>query len=362
MKVATSIVLGNHATPELAGEAVRQAMHKAGIQVANSVLLLLTSEFASNPQPAIKAAAKAANSLQVIGCSATGIFTEEDWVLDAPAAAVMVFGEEVSLQLPSVNHELQPLLTLTAPNAINSTWLNNGNQRYGGVSGDAIGQGPFSVWKNAKGEVSGYVEAFFTGVTMASQASHGLRLLTTPQQVEQTSHYDVLKIDHVEALSSLQKAWKYHSKSDDPVPLHLIMATYADDAASINNGQYNLTTVISHDDDNGSITLAHTLKPGQYLSWGLRDKETAAADFMLTTQKVAATLGKRPDFGLLFSCLGRGPYFYGGIERDLKVLKQTFPEMPLLGFYGNGEITSIQGINQLLPSSAVLSLFASKGA
>jgi small ligand-binding sensory domain FIST len=360
MKVATSIVVGNHAAPELAGEAVRQAMEKAGISVANSVLLLLTSEFASNPQAAIKAAAKAANSLQVIGCSATGIFTEEDWVLDVPAAAAMVFCEEVSLQSPGVNHDHLPLLTLSAPNAINSTWLNNGSQRYGGVSGDAIGHGPFSVWKNAKGEVSGYVEVFFTGVNMATKASHGLHLLTPPQPIQQVQHYDILEIDHSEALTFLQKAWKNHSGSDDPVPLHLIMATYADDAEAILNGHYNVTTVISHDDDNGSITLAQPLKAGQYLSWGLRDKETAAADFLHTTQQLAETLGSAPDFGLLFSCLGRGPYFYGGIERDLKVLKQSFPAMPFLGFYGNGEIATIQGQNYLLPSSAVLSLFTAK--
>ena len=185
-------------------------------------------------------------------------------------------------------------------------------------------------------------------------------MIVPPQQIEQVSQYDILRVDHVEALSSLQKAWKSYSKSDDPAPLHLMMATYADDAASIINGQYQLTTIISHDDDNGSITLAQPLKAGQYLSWGLRDKETAAADFMLTTHDLAKTLGTQPDFGLLFSCLGRGPYFYGGIERDLKVLKQTFPDMPLLGFYGNGEIATIQGSNQLLPSSAVLSLFAAK--
>lgn len=360
MKVATSIVIGNHATPDLAGEAVRHAMQQAGISVANSVLLLLTSEFASNPQPAIKAAAKAANSLQVIGCSATGIFTEEDWVLDAPAAAAMVFSEAVSLQSPNANVAQQPLLTLSAPNAINSTWLNNGSQRYGGISGDAIGQGPFSVWKNAKGEVSGYVEVFFTGVDMATKASHGLQLLTAPQPIEQVDHYDILKIDQCEALTSLQKAWKRQSASEDPVPLHLIMATYADSADAILNGQYHVTTVISHDDDHGSITLAQPLKAGQYLSWGLRDRESAAADFMYTTQQLVQQLGSQPDFGLLFSCLGRGPYFYGGIERDLKVLKQTFPGMPFIGFYGNGEIAAIQGRNHLLPSSAVLSLFAAK--
>lgn len=360
MKVATSIVLGNQATPALAAEAVTRAMHKADITVANSVLLLLTSEFANNPQPAIKAASKAANSLQVMGCSATGIFTEEDWVLDTPAAAAMVFGGDVSLQLPNLNHTNQPLFTLSAPNAINSTWLNNGNKRYGGVSGDAIGQGPFSVWQNAKGDVSGYVETFFSGVKVATKASHGLQLLTAPQTVQQVSDYDIQRLDNQEPLSSLQKAWKMHSKSDDPVPLHMIMATYANDAAAFAAGEYNLTNLISHDDDNGSITLAHQLEVGQFLSWGLREKSTAMADLNITINQLMNELGTMPDFGLLFSCLGRGPYFYGGVDRDLKVLTQAFPYMPLIGFYGNGEIASIRDTNQLLPSSAVLSLFAAQ--
>ena len=90
MKVATSIALGLEASPKLAAKAVAVAMQKAGITTANSVLLFLTSEFAREPMPAIKAAAKTANCLQVMGCSATGIFTEEDWVLDTPAAAAMV--------------------------------------------------------------------------------------------------------------------------------------------------------------------------------------------------------------------------------------------------------------------------------
>ncbi len=62
MTVATSIVLGRQALPALAAQAVTNAMHKAGITSANAVLLLLTSEFASNPQAAIKAAARAASA------------------------------------------------------------------------------------------------------------------------------------------------------------------------------------------------------------------------------------------------------------------------------------------------------------
>jgi small ligand-binding sensory domain FIST len=139
-----------------------------------------------------------------------------------------------------------------------------------------------------------------------------------------------------------------------------VIATYADSAEAIKQGEYNQTTVISHDDSDGSITLAHQLKAGQFLSWALRDTSSAEADMALTAHKLAKELSTPPDFALLFSCLGRGPCFYEGIDRDLNVITQQFPQMPLLGFYGNGEIASIGGNNQLLPYSAVLSLFAAQ--
>lgn len=359
MKFATSIVLGKEASAELAAQAVTNAMQKADISIASSVLLLLTSEFASNPQDAIKAAAKAANCMQVMGCSATGIFTEEDWVLDAPAAAAMVFGDGVSLDLPKNNVSNQPLLTLSAPNAINSTWLNNSHRRYGGVSGDAIGQGPFSVWQNAKGEVSGYVEAFLSGVNIATGTSHGVQLLTQPQQIHHTDLFDLIQLNHQAPLHGLQKAWRAHSKSDEAVPLHLVTALYADSAEAITEGNFNQTTIISCDEDIGSITLAQPLHTGQFLSWSFRATAVAEADITLLTSRLTEKLGALPDFALLFSCLGRGPYFYNGIDRDLKVITKTFPNMPILGFYGNGEIAYINGDNQLLPYSAVLSLFSS---
>lgn len=360
MKVATSLVLGKLATQKLAADAVANAMEKANITIANSVLLFLTSEFANNPLPAIKAAAKAAKCTQVMGCSATGIFTEDDWVIDTPAAAAMVFGDDLYLQLPSHNYDQQPLLTLSAPNAIDTTWLNHTHVRYGGVSGDATGHGPFSVWQNAKGHVSGHIEAFISGVEVATRASHGLQLLTDPQCVNQVNQFDMSQLGQKNALKSLQKAWRLYSKTKAPVPLHLVMAVYADAKKDIHEGNYNQTTVISLDEDNSSITLAHTLQPGQFLSWAIRDVNAAEKDMLYTAKTLEEQLDKFPDFGLLFSCLGRGPYFYEGSDLDLKIITQNYPKMPLLGFYGNGEIAHINHRNQLLPYSAVLSLFARK--
>ena len=178
MKVATGLAVGAQAKPELAAKAVELAMAKANIHAPSSVLLFLTSEFAADPQSAIKAAAKAASCTQIIGCSATGIFTEEDWVVDSPAAAAMVFSD-LNFSHPKVNessHDL--LLTLTAPNAINTTWLNpdapyQSVPRFGGVSGDATGQGSFSVWQNGKGSTQGYCEVTLNNVSGAVAATHG---------------------------------------------------------------------------------------------------------------------------------------------------------------------------------------------
>ena len=371
MKVATSIALGPKANPELAAQAVSQAMLKANITTANSVLLLLTSEFANDPQPAIRAAAKASNCTQVFGCSATGIYTEDDWVLDTPAAAAMVFGGDISIQLAKLNQpQQQAILTLTAPNAINNAWLNDGHTRYGGVSGDAIGQGPFSVWQNAKGDSTGRIEAIFTGAKLATKASHGLKMLTKPKKIQRVNGYDIELLDNKVPYVALKRVWdtlnrhKPQSKSDKsasatPLPMHLIMAIYANTAEAIADGEYGQTNLICHNEKNGSITLAHPLQTEQFLSWGLRDQAEAEADLQSTITQLTQELGAKPDFGLLFSCLGRGP-FYDGIDHDLKVITQQLPNMPLLGFYGNGEIASIGGETQLLPYSAVLSLFSTQ--
>ncbi|HQO16771.1 MAG TPA: FIST C-terminal domain-containing protein, partial [Methylotenera sp.] len=358
MKVATSIVIGRTANPNLATQAVMQAMHKADITIANSVLLLLSSEFANNPQPAIRAAAKAGNCTQVFGCSAAGIFTEDDWVLDAPAAAAMVFSGYVGIQLAKsdiAQRAQQALLTLTAPNAINSTWLNDGHDRYGGVSGDVVGQGPFSVWQNSKGESSGRVEAVFSGVKLASSASHGLKILTKPKKIQSTETFDITLLDNKPPLFNLQKAWEADCKGkitakDATLPLHLMMAVYANSAEAIMTGEFSQTHLISYDEALGSVTLAQALQPGQFLCWGIRDSETAQNDLRQTTQTLLANLDAKPDFGLLFSCIGRGP-FYDGIDHDLNVITATLPKMPLLGFYGNGEIARIGEHNQLLPYS-----------
>ena len=58
--------------------------------------------------------------------------------------------------------------------------------------------------------------------------------------------------------------------------------------------------------------------------------------------------------------MGRGPHFYGNRDRDLDLFKSRFPGLPAIGFYGNGEIAPLDGMNHLYQYSAVLGLYAAK--
>ena len=357
-KVATGLASGVTANPELAAQAVKKAMKKSGIQTPTAVLLFLSAEFAADPEPSIKAAAKAASCTQIIGCSATGIFTEEDWILDSPAAAAMVFSDAVSLNVIKGETDAPLLMTLAAPNAMNSTWLNKTALRFGGISGDAIGQGPFSVWENGKGATQGYCEVEIQHVKAAVAATHGLKPFSKPQKITQTDGHDISTINNIDAAAHLSTAWETPKKQS--LPLHQIVAVYANTESALAKGEYNVATIIANNESSGTITLSKGLHKGEWMCWAVRDVNAAQIDIVKTATNLGQQLEDDPAFALLFSCLGRGPAFYDGSDQDLELLKTLFPSLPIIGFYGNGEIAPISGKNEMLQYSAVLGLFSEK--
>jgi hypothetical protein len=74
-----------------------QALARTGASHATGVLLFLTPDFARHAQQTVSAVARAAQCTEVAGGIAAGVFSEHGWVLDRPAAAVMVFAGDLSL-------------------------------------------------------------------------------------------------------------------------------------------------------------------------------------------------------------------------------------------------------------------------
>ena len=113
--VATGLARGARAEPQLAAQAVERALERAGLTRANSVLLFLTPHFAPSPETALRAAARAAGCLQVTGCTGAGVLTDDEWLLDVPGAAAMVFGDKLRLGAAD-NDGDEPVITSTVTN------------------------------------------------------------------------------------------------------------------------------------------------------------------------------------------------------------------------------------------------------
>ena len=321
----------------------------------------LTSEFAKGPDPAIKAAVKAAACTQVIGCSASGIFPEEDWVLDSPAAA-MVFSDTATLSVTE-KEAASLLLTFAAPNAINSTWLNHPlhqpTPRFGSISGDAIGQGAFSVWQNGKGVQQGYCEVSIQKATSAFKGSHGLKVISETKRISGMKQHQLLSIGGIEAVASLNAAWDKLSNQHHQPLRHQLVAIYAKEREAITEeDDYHVATILTSDDDDGVVTLSKALETGDWLSWALRDLNTAQVGMVKAASRLRVSLMADPSYAMLCSCLGGGQKFYNGSDQDLELVKTLFTGLPIIGFYGNGEIAPITGRNEILDHSAVLGLFA----
>lgn len=355
MRVATGLAIGSSAEIGLVTQAVQQAMRRIAPNPVSSVLLFLTSEFAHAPLPAIRAAAKTAETLLVTGCSAPGIFTEQDWVLDAPAVAAMVFSAPFSLNPALGGDATLPRLTLSAPNAINSNWLTAPGVRYGGVSGDVLGQGAFSVWQHAKGQLTGHCETVVAGANIRIGKSQGLRQLGDVCLLDSAEGHTLKRIGHKTALASLNKQLQKYPH----LALHSIVLLYADEEEMLANGEYQVANIISTHAASHVITVSQAIPVGHYVTWAVRDAAVASQEFDQILRQLAqkAEMTNTPEFGMMFSCLGRGPYFYGGMDRDLQMLQEQYPEMPLIGFYGNGEIAPMLGQNMLLQYAAVIALF-----
>ncbi len=356
MKTATGLAQDRHATPALAAEAVRMAMDAAGLEIAQSVVLYLSSDYARDPQPAIAAAARTAQCTQVVGCTAAGVFTEADWVLDAPSAAALVLGGNASLQ--TAHAATEQVLTYCAPNALDLGWLQGGAPRYGGVSGDATGQGPFSVWQNGRIQANGRSELSLHGAKLRVGFTQGVHPLSQPAPVTRVAGHDVQTLGGIPALTSLARELPMSVRAPERIPTHLLMAgiPYGEPENAVAEGRYHLLPVVAVNSDDQSVTIAGQLEAGMDMFWALRKPKAAADDMATMLTRMCADTPAAPRFGLMFPCMGRGPMFYGGEDRDQRLLAERFPGLPFIGFYGNGEIAHFDGTNRLLQYSTVLAL------
>ena len=353
------------ADPKLAFDAVRAALAKLKVDRARSALLFLTGHFARNPTPAIHAAARAAQTTQIAGCTAVGVYTDEAWVIDAPAAAAMVFapGDDNSEAGSGSGNELTPaltatdddwLLSLATPTGASRNWLAMPGRRIGAIAGDTNGRGPFPVWSSGKLLDSGRLDLHLPRACRLS-VSPGLTPISALLEVTQVREFDLMRVAHRPALTALVAQALPHLDGGQPFPWHRLLLALADDEPhlALASGDYELLPVLGVSATR-SLVLGGKLLEGDRVFSVLREPEVAKQEFdiKLTTARHQG----RPRYILLFSCAGRGPGFFDGRDADWDGVRRTWQGTPMIGFYGNGEIAAVGGRNRVLQFASVCAL------
>ena len=124
-------------------------------------------------------------------------------------------------------------------------------------------------------------------------------------------------------------------------------------------GDFLVRNLLGVDEESGAVAIGALLHPAQVVQFHLRDAETSAQDLerRLASYREAAPAGALPEGALLFSCLGRGEHLYGRPDHDSEAFRRHLGEVPLGGFFCNGEIGPVQGTTFLHGYTSAFGIF-----
>lgn len=139
-------------------------------------------------------------------------------------------------------------------------------------------------------------------------------------------------------LDILQTLFQDLNEADRVLAQHSLFVGIASNEfkTTLEQGDFLVRNLLGVDPKTGAIAVGDRIRPGQRIQFHLRDAETSGEDLELLLdrhQTKSEAVG-----ALMFSCLGRGEGLYGQPNYDSKLFDRYFAQVPVSGFFCNGEI------------------------
>jgi small ligand-binding sensory domain FIST len=122
-------------------------------------------------------------------------------------------------------------------------------------------------------------------------------------------------------------------------------------------GDFLIRNLIGVDPHRGAVAVGENLQEGMRVRFHVRDARTSAEDLHSMLQSYEKALPKNVSGALLFSCLGRGEGLYGRPNFDTGVFREHLGNVPVGGFFCNGEIGPVGGTTFLHGYTSSFGLF-----
>jgi small ligand-binding sensory domain FIST len=122
-------------------------------------------------------------------------------------------------------------------------------------------------------------------------------------------------------------------------------------------GDLLVQNVIGIDPQTGAIATGGYIRAGQTVQFHVRDQESADGELKQMLAAVKKSPGAAPAGGLLFTCNGRGTRMFKEPSHDAGLVAKMLGDIPLAGFFAQGEIGPVGGQNFIHGFTASLALF-----
>jgi small ligand-binding sensory domain FIST len=306
-----------------------------------------------------------------VGTIGYGICVTGHEYFDQPALAVLVgaLDPESFRVLPSLKRPGEPL-----PDEV-SKWVARAHPSLGVVHGDPRNQylpqiidsvsddtncfliggitaTRASVRQTADGPCDGGVSGILFGesVQIASGLSQGCTPIGPIRRVTQGRENVLMELDGKKALEAFKE------DVGEQMAQNLVRAAGNIHAAlpipGSDRADYMVRNLVGIDPGKGWLAIGARIERGDRIMFVRRDAASALADLDRMTTDVAKRAGAAPKAALYFSCVARGPNLFGPNSEELNRVKEQIGDVPLIGFYANGEISN----NRLYGYTGVLAV------
>jgi len=365
----TQFKLGHSTLPDWQS-AVNDCLKQAGaISSENLGFVYVTDAFSAYLEKIFTALTEQTGISQWVGSVGQGVLCTDHQYYDQPAIVVMLasFNEHqfqifsnIDAILPQQNESVMSGVRIALTHAdprekdllevINALPDKIGNgYLVGGLT--SASEHYFQLAnKVMEGSVSGV--AFSDSVEVVTSLTQGCTPLGPIHRITECDHHMAIKIDDRPALDVFKEDLGADSLEDLDQTAGSIFAGFPHSDSDTND--YVIRNVVGIDPENNLLAIGEILQPDSHIMFCQQSSDSAYQDMQRMLDDIKKRLaGRTTRGGIYISCLGRSQNLFSGNESEMKLISDSLGDIPIIGFYANGEIAG----HRLYGYTGVLTLF-----
>jgi len=383
MKAAGALVHTADAR-EAASRAAGQARASLGDLPASFAMLFASAHFSGSAQALAAAVAKETGGVPLIGCVSEGVAGGAREVESSPAVSLWLAADLGPVETFAMDFvrtasggafggyrfgpgpagvHLMICDPFTFPAGDLLAHLNEhvpGALVLGGMATGGLRSGQSLLFLDGQVLTHGAVGADLPGAGIRPLVAQGCRPVGDPYTITRADGNMIVELGGRPPLSRLRDLAAALPVRDRELlargaHLGLVIDEYQADPGQ---GDFLIRGIIGADPGSGAIAVGAEVDAGQTVQFHVRDADSADEDLRRALEREAAALGGRRAAGaLLFTCTGRGSRMFAAPDHDAGLVATILGEIPLAGFFCDGELGPVGRQNFLHTFTASIALF-----